>query len=86
MSQLGMKNQNSEYGLYITNRIFRKGSCFVILNNNASLLFVKYEKTNVECQYKGTALRLRINTRNLISYSEMLATFRKVGGSKSERT
>ena len=74
--------QNSGYGLYMTNRICRKGSDFFIVSNDAGLLF-NHKKTDLNCTYKGTALRLRINTKNLSSCNEMLATFREEGETKA---
>lgn len=76
--------QNSGYGLYMTSRICRKGSDFIVLSNNSGLLFTSDEKIDVNCNYKGTALRLRIDTRNLSSCREMLAIFREEGEKKAK--
>lgn len=71
--------QNSGYGLYMTNRICRHGSDFFIVSNDSGLLFNDNSKTDYTCTYKGTALRLRINTNNLQKCSDMLKKFREEG-------
>ena len=70
--------QNSGYGLYMTNRICRKGSDFFIISNNAGIL-INNSKKDYKCSYKGTALRMRIDTCNLTECNHMLQEFREEG-------
>ncbi len=76
--------QNSGYGLYMTNRICRQGSSFLILSNDSGLIFNSKKKEDISCSYKGVALRLRINTMNLENCSTMLESFREEGRKTSE--
>lgn len=71
--------QNSGFGLYMTSRICRNGGDFFIASNNKSIFLDSKSKSDLECKYKGTALRLRIDTSNIYSYSEMLARYRNEG-------
>ncbi|GGD51889.1 hypothetical protein [Lacimicrobium alkaliphilum] len=71
--------QNSGFGLYMTSRICRNGGDFFIASNDKSIFLDRTSKNDLECKYKGTALRLRIDTSNIYSYSEMLAQYRNEG-------
>ncbi|WP_210330357.1 hypothetical protein [Aliikangiella sp. G2MR2-5] len=71
--------QNSGFGLYMTSRICRNGGDFFIASNDKSIFLDRTSKNDLECKYKGTALRLRIDTSKIYSYSEMLAQYRKEG-------
>jgi len=71
--------QNSGFGLYMTSRICRNGGSFFIASNDKSILLDSTSKQDLECKYKGTALRLRIDTSKISTYSEMLAQYRKEG-------
>lgn len=71
--------QNSGFGLYMTNRICRNGGDFFICSNDSSVLLASGKKEDIECTYKGTALRLRIDTNSITTYKDMLARFRKEG-------
>jgi hypothetical protein len=71
--------QNSGFGLYMTSRICRNGGDFFIASNDKSIFLDRTSKNDLECKYKGTALRLRIDTSNIYSYSEMLAKYRNEG-------
>lgn len=71
--------QNSGFGLYMTSRICRNGGDFFIASNNKSIFLDSKSKNDLECKYKGTALRLRIDTSKIYSYSEMLAQYRNEG-------
>lgn len=71
--------QNSGFGLYMTSRICRNGGDFFIASNNKSLLLDGKSKQDLECNYKGTALRLRIDTSRITTYSTMLARFKEEG-------
>ena len=41
--------------------------------------FIQVEKKDIECNYKGTALRLRIDTSKITKYSSMLSKYRQEG-------
>ncbi len=71
--------QNSGFGLYMTSRICRNGGDFFIASNDQSIFLDRTSKNDLECKYKGTALRLRIDTSNIYSYSEMLAKYKNEG-------
>lgn len=71
--------QNSGYGLYMTNRICREGGSFLILSNNAGLFLDQNSKIDKLSSYKGTALRLQINTQKIFDCSLMLQRFRDEG-------
>lgn len=71
--------QNSGFGLYMTSRICRNGGDFFIVSNDKSIFLDSKSKRDIECKYKGTALRLRIDTSRIYTYSDMLAQYRKEG-------
>jgi len=71
--------QNSGFGLYMTSRICRNGGDFFIASNDKSLFLDRNSKQDIECNYLGTALRLRIDTSKISTYSEMLAQYRTEG-------
>lgn len=73
--------QNSGYGLYMTNRICRNGGNFLIISNNSSVFLHENGKDDIECNYKGTALRLRIDTSKVTKCSDMLMKYRQEGES-----
>lgn len=76
--------QNSGYGLYMTNRICKEGGTFTILSNEAGLILNQYDKLDIKSSYKGTALRLQINTDKIESCSSMLERFRNEGSDISK--
>lgn len=71
--------QNSGFGLYMTSRICRNGGNFFIASNDKSIFLDSTSKQDLECKYKGTALRLRINTSRISSYSKMLEQYKNEG-------
>ena len=77
--------QNSGFGLYMTSRICRNGGSFFIASNDKSLLLTSEQKSDKECNYHGTALRLRIDTRSITNYKEMLDTYRNEGYESAKR-
>jgi hypothetical protein len=77
--------QNSGFGLYMTSRICRNGGSFFIASNDKSFLLDKSSKQDMECKYKGTALRLRIDTSRISKYSEMLSEYRNEGYEVAKR-
>lgn len=77
--------QNSGFGLYMTSRICRNGGDFFIVSNDKSIFLDSKSKRDIECNYRGTALRLRINTSRISTYSDMLAQYRKEGFEAAKR-
>lgn len=77
--------QNSGFGLYMTSRICRNGGDFFIASNDKSIFLDVTSKKDLECKYKGTALRLRIDTSKIYSYSEMLTQYRDEGYQAAKR-
>lgn len=77
--------QNSGFGLYMTSRICRNGGDFFIVSNDKSLFLDGKSKQNFECKYKGVALRLRINTSKIFTYSDMLSRYREEGYAAAKR-
>ncbi|WP_198010339.1 hypothetical protein [Psychrobacter cryohalolentis] len=77
--------QNSGFGLYMTSRICRNGGDFFIVSNDKSIFLDSKSKRDIECNYRGTALRLRIDTSRISTYSDMLAQYRKEGFEAAKR-
>lgn len=80
--------QNSGFGLYMTSRICRNGGDFFIASNDKSILLDSTGKKDLSCNYKGTALRLRFNTKNInefSNYREMLAQYKIEGYEASKQ-
>jgi hypothetical protein len=71
--------QNSGFGLYMTSRICRNGGNFYVASNDKSIFLDNTGKRDIECNYKGVALRMRIDTSKIGAYSEMLAKYRSEG-------
>jgi hypothetical protein len=70
---------NSGYGLYMTNRICRNGGHFLICSGGHGIKLSVEGKQNFETKFKGTAIRLFIDTRNLIALRDRLSTFAAEG-------
>lgn len=77
--------QNSGFGLYMTSRICRNGGNFFIVSNDKSLYLTSDQKEDRECNYHGTALRLRIDTRSITTYKKMLENYRTEGYESAKR-
>ncbi|OIN95023.1 MAG: hypothetical protein AUJ48_04055 [Deltaproteobacteria bacterium CG1_02_45_11] len=77
--------QNSGFGLYMTSRICRNGGSFFIVSNDSSVLLTSNGKRDIECDYKGTALRLQIDTSSITDYKDMLTKFRNEGYETAKR-
>lgn len=77
--------QNSGFGLYMTSRICRNGGSFFIVSNDKGLLLDASSKNDIECSYKGTALRLRIDTSQITAYSSMLDRYKNEGYEAAKR-
>lgn len=72
---------NSGFGLYMTNRICRKGGNFFISSGDTGMLLTsgKEGKRYVQTCLDGTAVRLSIHTESVESLSQSLAKFREEG-------
>lgn len=71
--------QNSGFGLYMISRICRNGGDFFIVSNDKGIFLDGKSKQDIACKYKGTALRLCIDTSRISSYNDMLAQYRNEG-------
>jgi signal transduction histidine kinase len=71
--------QNSGFGLYMTNRICRDGGSFFVCSNGAGLLLTKSNKQDVSTSFRGTAIRMIIDTRNVSDLNKRLEKYRDVG-------
>lgn len=71
--------QNSGFGLYMTNRICRDGGSFFICSNGAGLLLTKGKKQDISTSFRGTAIRMIIDTRNVSDLTKRLEKYRDVG-------
>jgi hypothetical protein len=72
---------NSGFGLYLTSRICRNGGSFFIASGRVGMMLTKaaYGKSYFDCNYPGTAVRLRIRTDQIGSLSDSLKKFREDG-------
>ncbi|WP_185230347.1 hypothetical protein [Teredinibacter franksiae] len=68
---------NSGFGLYMTSRLCREGGSFFIASGETGLYLSENKKRNLNTPFKGTALRLVLNTERLSSLSSMLSKYRK---------
>ena len=69
--------QNSGLGLYMATRICKSGGDFLMVSNDSSIYLHPEGKSDFECNYKGTALRLRIDTSKTTEYSHLLMRYSK---------
>lgn len=58
---------------------------FFVASNDKSIHLIKNTKRDLECNYSGTALRLRIDTSKITDYSEMLRKYRHEGYEAQKR-
>lgn len=70
---------NSGYGLYMTSGICRSVGSFLIASGNAAVLISGNNKTNPELAVDGTAIRMRLNVRDLPRLTEIQNRLRKEG-------
>lgn len=72
---------NSGFGLYMSNRICRLGGSFLICSGNHGILLNEHGKKHIELGhgFKGTAVRMVLNTQKLTALGSMLAKFRTEG-------
>ena len=71
--------QNSGLGLYLATRICKNGGDFLIVSNDSGINLHSEGKSDIQCNYKGTALRLRMDTSKVTQYSHMLMRYSKEG-------
>lgn len=71
--------RNTGYGLYMTNRICRAGGCFFICSGDAGLWLEGRRKLDVPSNLRGTAVRLFLDTSQLVDLRDRLAGFHKDG-------
>jgi len=78
--------QNSGYGLYMNYRLCNEGGSFFICSGQSGMSRTTDNKSDYhDTNFSGTALRLRMNTRNLLSVSSMLDQFRHEGQSHARK-
>ncbi|MFZ6694067.1 hypothetical protein [Undibacterium sp. SXout20W] len=72
---------NSGFGLYMSSRICRLGGSFLICSGDHGISLNADGKTHIELghRFKGTAVRMVLNTNKLTELSGMLAKFRTEG-------
>lgn len=70
---------NSGYGLYMTNRICRNGGHFLICSGGHGIKLNQNGKQDFETDFKGTAIRLFINTTSLGTLRNCLDKFAEEG-------
>lgn len=70
---------NSGYGLYMTSRICRNGGSFLLCSGGHGIHLDQQGKTNFETSLRGTAIRLFLNTENLVDLTRRLRTFADEG-------
>jgi hypothetical protein len=69
----------------MTSRICRNGGDFFMASNDKGIFLDSTSKQDIECKYKGTALRLRIDTSRISTYNEMLEKYRNEGFSAEKK-
>ncbi len=71
--------QNSGFGLYMTSRICRNGGTFFVASNDKGIYLTSKSKDDLNLNFKGTALRLRIDVSKIESCSAMLSQYKNEG-------
>jgi len=72
---------NSGYGLYMTSRICRNGGVFLLCSGDSGIKLDQDGKHTFDTDFRGTAIRLVINTANLGALPERLQQFAEQGRS-----
>ncbi len=71
---------NSGFGLYMTSRICRNGGMFFIASRKHGMLLTSAGgKRYFDCEFSGTAVRLRIQTNKISSLNKSLEKYRSEG-------
>lgn len=70
---------NSDYGLYMTNRMARNGGSFVIASGDSAICLTPKTKTNFKTSFKGTILRVSLKVSEIGDVRQRLEEFRTEG-------
>ena len=70
---------NSGFGLYMTSRICGNGGSFFIISGDSGILLNNRKRYYFKTNFQGTALRLRLNTNNIGTLSQILEKCRNEG-------
>jgi hypothetical protein len=70
---------NSGYGLYMTNRICRRGGQFLLISGGHGIELDSVSKTSFRTDICGTAIRMLIDTADLRALNEQLRRFAEEG-------
>ena len=70
---------NSGFGLYMTSRICGNGGSFFIISGDCGILLNNRKRYYIRTNFQGTALRLRLNTNNIDTLSQILSKYRTEG-------
>ena len=70
---------NSGYGLYMTSRICRNGGSFLLCSGGTGIELNHQGKHTFDTDFRGTAIRLVIDTANLTALRERLQQFAAEG-------
>lgn len=70
---------NSGFGLYMTSRICGNGGSFFLISGNSGILLNNRKRYYIKTNFRGTALRLRLNTNNIGALSQILEKYRNEG-------
>jgi hypothetical protein len=71
--------QNSGFGLYMTNRIARNGGSFFLCSGTSGLILSEKGKRDYETNFKGSALRMVIQTEKINDLASSLQRYRNEG-------
>jgi anti-sigma regulatory factor (Ser/Thr protein kinase) len=70
---------NSGYGLYMTSGLCREMGTFFICSGESGIILKRDNKYDLQTSFRGTAIRMRVNTDQLIGLSASLARISKLG-------
>lgn len=70
---------NSGFGLYMTSRICGNGGDFFIVSGGCGVLLNDQKRYYFNTAFEGTALRLRLNVKNIYTLNKMLSKFHNDG-------
>ena len=70
---------NSGFGLYMTSRICGNGGSFFIISGSFGIMLNNKKRYYINANFQGTALRLRLNTKNIENLSQVLQRYRNEG-------
>lgn len=70
---------NSGFGLYMTSTLCGRGGDYLIFSGSAGLKLKDGKRTEYQSNFPGTALRMKLKTDNIKSYTALLAEISKKG-------